>query len=65
MQAISLNASQTSVVAQSRESIQVCDDTGAVLGHIVPNNAGVNYRFEWERWLESWDQWCLECSGPS
>ncbi len=64
MQSILLDEGQTSVIAGTRESIQVCDNSGTVLGHIVPTAAGFNYRFEWERWRQSWDHWCLECSEP-
>ena len=56
MQAIMLDEKQTSIVTQCHDSVQVCDHTGGLLGHIVPILKSTD-RYEDDRWIASWDEW--------
>jgi hypothetical protein len=56
MSEILLDDAQSSVVTQSRGSVQVCDRAGRVLGQIVPSGVP-NGRPDKDRWIDSWNEW--------
>jgi hypothetical protein len=56
MTEILLDDAQSSVVTQSRGSVQVCDRAGRVLGQIVPTGEP-NGPADKDRWIDSWNEW--------
>ena len=61
MNAILLNEQQTTLFVRSRDSIQVRDPSGTLLGHIVPGNMAGG-QFHKNSWIECWNDWDLDCA---
>ena len=57
MHAILLDEKQSSVLSKNQDSVQVCDPSGRLLGHIVPN--GTYYQKK-DDWVECLNEWYLQ-----